>query len=58
MRTFSVRMVKVGALPEWVVIATNDDGSEDWLVRCTTAAEAREVAVSLAEVERSGGEQG
>jgi hypothetical protein len=51
-------MVKVGALPEWVVIATNDDGSEDWLVRCTTAAEAREVAVSLAEVERSGGEQG
>ena len=25
-------MVKVRGLPEWVVIATNDDGSEDWLV--------------------------
>jgi hypothetical protein len=46
-------MVKVGALPEWVVIATNDDGSEDWLVRFPTAAEARAVADSLAEVERS-----
>jgi hypothetical protein len=51
-------MVKVGALPEWVVIATNDDGSEDWLFRYHTAAEARAVAASLAEVERSGGEQG
>jgi hypothetical protein len=57
-RTFSVKMVKVGGLPEWVVIATNNDGSEDWLLRYHTAAEARAVADSLAEMERSGGEQG
>jgi hypothetical protein len=58
MRTFSVRMVKVGGLPEWVVIATNDDGSEDWLFRFHTAAEARSVADGLAEAERSGSERG
>jgi hypothetical protein len=53
MRTFSVRMVKVGVWPEWAVIATNDDGSQDWLFRHPTAAEALAVADSLAEVERS-----
>jgi hypothetical protein len=48
-----VRMVKVGVWPEWAVIATNDDGSQDWLFRHPTAAEALAVADSLAEVERS-----
>jgi hypothetical protein len=49
MRTFSVKMVNVAALPEWVVLATNDDGSEDWLFRYPTAAEAQAVADGLAE---------
>jgi hypothetical protein len=58
MRTFSVRMVKVGALPEWVVIATNDDGSQDWLFRYPAAAEAQAVADQLAAVQRSGRKPG
>ena len=48
MATYRIAEVREGAVWDWVVILVDDDGSQDWVSRYPTKAEAQAMADRLA----------
>ena len=55
MRTYKIAKVRGGGT-DWVVVATNEDGSENWLIRHQTEEDAQATALLLTASESAGGD--
>ena len=55
MTTYRIAEVRRAGTITWVVIATNDDGSRDWLSEHPTALAAQSMADRLAAIQETDG---